>query len=270
MNHQMLELAPITTTALDALRDEIHEVLGLGLSARRLVDVIGPLGRDTAALSTGRRGPTLDLGNGGTGRIRHTQPLLEVSVPFSIARTTLDDLDRGVADADVDNARDAARRLAAIEDGAVFCGIDEAGIDGLQRSAAHEQRHLPADVSVTPRAIAKALNLLQREEIPGPYVVVLGQTLHDDLISTFDDTGHPILRHLTRLVGEEGRIERASSMDGALVLGLGGHVGTLSIGSDVALSYAGHDDVDVKFRLEESLTFQIHADDAVVAFNPAS
>lgn len=268
MNHQMLELAPVTERAWTALREEIAEVLGIGMSARRVVAVDGPLGRDVAALSTGRLGAPIDVGHGGVGRIRQTQPLLEVEVPFEVPRTTLDALDRGVEDADVDSVRDAARRLAAIEDGAVYDGSPEAAIRGLRADTVHEIRELPADAVSVPRAIAKALSTLEREVIPGPYVAVVGATLHAELVSTFDEAGHTLLRHLQRLLGEDGRVERAARLDGALVLGHGGHVGTLSIGRDALIAYESHDEDSVRLRLEESLTFRIHADDAIVALVP--
>jgi len=46
--------------------------------------------------------------------------LVELRVPFELERQAIDDVDRGANDSDWQPAKDAARKIAFAEDGAIF------------------------------------------------------------------------------------------------------------------------------------------------------
>jgi hypothetical protein len=66
-------------------------------------------------------------------------------------------------------AKDAARKIAFAEDGAVFEGYTAAGIAGIRKGTSNPTLTLPANVREYPEAIAQALSRLRLVGINGPY-----------------------------------------------------------------------------------------------------
>ena len=69
-------------------------------------------------------------------RLRTTQPLVEIRIPFEMSREELDAIDRGAQDADLDAVRNAARAAAIAEDRAIFQGYPAAHIEGIFAASA--------------------------------------------------------------------------------------------------------------------------------------
>ena len=100
--------------------------------------------------------------------------LVELRVPFELDRHSIDDVERGANDSDWQPAKDAARKIAFAEDGAIFDGYAAAGIVGIRQGTSNPVLTLPADVSAYPEAIAQALSQLRLVGVNGPYTVLLG------------------------------------------------------------------------------------------------
>src|SRR5687767_12512604 len=120
MNHLHREQAPISASGWAAIDAEAARTLKTLLAARRLIDFKGPLGWDATALPTGRTEKlATSLQDGVVSRLRLTQPLVEIRIPFEISREELDAIGRGAEDADLNPVRNAARAAAIAEDRAV-------------------------------------------------------------------------------------------------------------------------------------------------------
>src|SRR5512132_2564149 len=101
MNHLLRELAPVSAAAWGEIEAEAKRTLKASLAARKIVDFTGPKGIATSAVGTGRRQSVSANGARGVEASLHeSQPLLEVRVPFELARDELDAIDRGAKDAD--------------------------------------------------------------------------------------------------------------------------------------------------------------------------
>jgi uncharacterized linocin/CFP29 family protein len=102
-------------------------------------------------------------------RQREVKALVEFRVPFELERQAIDDVDRGANDSDWQPAKDAARKIAFAEDGAVFEGYNAAGIAGIRKGTSNPTLTLPANVREYPEAIAQALSRLRLVGVNGPY-----------------------------------------------------------------------------------------------------
>jgi uncharacterized linocin/CFP29 family protein len=132
MDNLMRELAPISGAAWEEIEDEAKRTLKVTLAARKIVDFSGPLGWDISAVDLGRAqkiasGPAAGI----EARLRTSQPLVELRVPFELSRDELDAVARGAKDPDLGPLQDAARKIAMAEDNAVFHGYAGAGITGI-------------------------------------------------------------------------------------------------------------------------------------------
>src|SRR6201997_2248857 len=133
MNNLHRELAPISDSAWAQIEEETSRTLKRYLAARRVVDLKGPAGTGLSAVGTGHLRTITAPAKAVVARQREVKALVELRVPFELNRQTIDDVDRGANDSDWQPAKDAARKIAFAEDGAVFEGYAAAGIVGIRK-----------------------------------------------------------------------------------------------------------------------------------------
>ena len=263
MNHLLRELAPLSDTAWAEVTDEATQSLAQYLAARKLVDFKGPLGYDTAAINTGRVQELGDQpGAGVTATQRELLPLVELRRRFTLQRSELEAIDRGAADADLDEVRFAARDLALAEDHMVFDGYAAANIGGIASSSPHDAVTLTTDYSEYPSHVASAVELLKEAGVVGPYALALGPRCYAGVTKT-ENGGHPLIKHLGLILG--GPVVWAPAVDGAVVLSQRGGDFELTVGQDTSIAYRSHDADTVTLELVETATFLAAAPEAAVA-----
>ena len=253
MNHLLRELAPISAAGWLEIEKETKRTLKTTLAARRLVDFKGPQGWDASAIGLGRSAAIDVPGQSGVkARLRQVLPLVELRVPFELRRDTLDDIERGAKDPDLDSVIEAARTIAIAEDRAVFHGFPAAGIHGICEAQAEMAVAIGDDYEVFPEVVTAALNRLRDEGVDGPYAIALGERCYTGVTDTTHG-GYPVLEHIRHIV--EGPLVWAPGLDGAVVLSMRGEDFELTVGEDFAIGYRDHDAEKVRLYIEESFTF---------------
>ncbi|HEV3421545.1 MAG TPA: family 1 encapsulin nanocompartment shell protein [Candidatus Acidoferrum sp.] len=265
MNNLHRELAPISDAAWAQIEEETKRTLKRYLAGRRVVDVEGPAGSGISAVGTGHLQKIAAPQNGILARQREVKALVELRVPFELDRQAIDDVERGANDSDWQSGKDAARKIAFAEDGAIFESYAAAGIVGIRKGTSNPALALPADVRAYPEAIAQALSQLRLVGVNGPYSVLLGADAYTALAET-SDHGYPVLEHVKRLVRDE--IIWAPAIEGAFVLTTRGGDFSLHLGQDVSIGYLSHSDSTVQLYLQESFTFLMLTAEAAVALAP--
>lgn len=265
MNNLHRELAPISESAWADIEEEASRTLKRYLAGRHVVDVEGPGGTALSAVGTGHLRAIAAPADGIITRQREVKALVEARVPFELDRQAIDDVERGARDSDWQPAKDAARRIAFAEDGAIFDGYAAAAIEGIRQGTSNPIMTLPADVRAYPDAIAQALSQLRLVGVNGPYSVLLGADAYTALAEA-SDNGYPVLQHVKRLV--ESELIWAPAIAGAFVLTTRGGDFCLHIGQDVSIGYLSHNDAAVRLYLQESFTFFLLTSEAAVALAP--
>jgi uncharacterized linocin/CFP29 family protein len=265
MNNLHRELAPISDAAWAQIEEEASRTLKRYLAARRVVDVEGPAGSMLSAVGTGHLRNIAAPADGIIARQREVMPLIELRVPFELDRQMIDDVERGANDSDWQPAKDAAKKIAFAEDGAIFEGYAAAGIEGIRQGASNPAVALPANVADYPDAIAHALSELRLVGVNGPYSVVLGAEPYT-LVAEARDHGYPVLQHIHRLV--ETEIIWAPAIAGGFVLTTRGGDFDLHIGQDFSIGYLNHTDSVVRLYLQETFTFLLLTTEAAVSLTP--
>lgn len=267
MNNLHRELAPVSDAAWAEIEEEVARTFKRHLAGRRVVDVVvSEAGRACSAIGTGHLRALEAQQEGVVARQRLVMPLVELRVPFDLAREAVDDVERGSADSDWQPAKDAATKLAWAEDRAIFLGYAAAGIQGLREGSSNPALALPASAIEFPDAIAAALKQLRLEGVEGPYAAVFSAATYTALQEA-SHKGYPVLNHIQRLVGPENIIW-APAIEGAYVLSMRGGDFELNLGTDLAIGYLSHSDTQVRLYLEEALTFRLLSPEAVVALQP--
>lgn len=268
MNNLHRHLAPISDAAWADLEAEATRTFTRHVAGRRVVDMI-TLGEEAAAVGTGH---LRDLDSPAAGvrvRRRESQPLVELRVPFTVDRQSVDDVERGAKDADWQPVKDAAKQIAFAEDRAVFDGFAAAGIIGIGPASSNPPVSLPADVRDYPTAVAQALTQLRLGGVDGPYRLLLSADGYTALAETTDH-GYPIRDHVSRVVGADSEIIWAPAISGAYLLSARGGDYELYLGQDLSIGYLSHDASSIELYFQESLTFLVATTEAGVALVEAT
>lgn len=261
-NNLYRDLAPITDVAWAEIELEATRTFKRHIAGRRVVDVSEPSGPVTAGVSTGRLVGVQAPTDGVVAHLRASKPLVRLRVPFTLSRAEIDDVERGSQDSDWDPVKTAAKKLAFVEDRAIFEGYPAASIDGIRSSSSNPALTLPDDPRAIPDIIAQALSELRLAGVDGPYSVMLCADTYTK-VSESTEHGYPILEHIKRLIN--GDIIWAPAIDGAFVLTTRGGDFNLQLGTDVAIGYTSHDADSVQLYLQETMTFLCYTAEASVA-----
>lgn len=267
MNNLHRELAPISGAAWAQIEEEAARTLKRYLAARRVVDVEGPKGLDFSAVGTGHLKPIPEPGDGVQAAQREVKALVELRVPFELTRQAIDDVERGATDSDWSPLKEAARKIASVEDRAVFDGYAAAGITGIRQAASTPSLTLPSDAEGYPSVVAQAVSELRQAGVNGPYALVLGANAYTAASGDSDD-GYPIFHHIERVV--DGGIIWAPAIEGGVVLSTRGGDFALGIGQDLSIGYLDHSANAVSLYLQETFTFRPLTAEAAVVLTAAS
>ncbi|HZQ28566.1 MAG TPA: family 1 encapsulin nanocompartment shell protein [Acidimicrobiales bacterium] len=262
-DHLRRQLAPVGEPAWSAIETEAGRTLRHFLSARPVVDVEGPAGWDHSAQNLGRvdvlPGASVE---GVEARRRRVLPLVELRTPFTVSRDEIDAIERGAAP-DLQAVTAAARQAAMAEDRAVFDGMTAAGIRGVAECSPHAPLPISDDYDHYAGTVARAVALLRREGVGGPYAIVLGPRCYTGVVETTEHGGYPLLEHIRLILG--GPVIWGPSVDGALVVSLRGGDYVLTLGQDFAVGYNAHTATEVELYLEETFAFEVQDPTAAVA-----
>jgi uncharacterized linocin/CFP29 family protein len=258
------QLAPILPDAWALVDAEAKRVLELYLAGRKIVDFDGPYGWTFAAVSTGRLDlfddkPDPDVKMG----VRRVQPVVELRIPIRLSQMELDTVSRGAKDPDLSAVVRGAEKIALAEDGAMFHGLPRAGIPGILPSSPHAPLPLPSDVRELPRTIVAAKEVLRRAGISGPFALLLGPSLYDQVFATSEE-GHPVAKRIEQLLVDRP-IVLASALEGGALVSVRGGDYELTVGQDLAIGYAHHTKDEVELYITESFTFRVLEPAAAVA-----
>ncbi len=253
--------APISKEAWEEINEEAKNTLTASLSARKFVDVEGPKGLDTAAVSIGKlKLPAKQSKDNVQYGIHQLLPLVETRMPFSLNIWELDNLARGSKDVDLDNVHEAAKKIAKFEEDAVYNGFKASGIEGLLNSSDYPSHKLNATADNILDIISKAIINFKNKAVEGPYTLVVGEDLYKKINA--NGKSYPLRKRINDLI--EGKIVFSENISGGILVSERGGDFTLTIGQDYSVGYESHDKTNVYLYLMASFTFQI-IDPAAVA-----
>ncbi len=265
MNNLHRHLAPISDEAWEQIEQEASRTLKRHLSARHVVDVVGPQGFDVSSVGTGHLKPIASPGEGVQTRQREVMPFVELRVPFQLTREAIDDVARGSEDSDWWPVKEAAQKIAFAEERAVYEGYAAAGIQGMREGASNPPLTLPASMKAYPDVVAKAVSALKLAGCNGPYAVILGADAYTAASGGSDD-GYSVFHHVEWEV--DGGIFWAPAIQGGFVVTTRGGDFELDLGQDFSIGYLSHSSTTVELYLQETFTFRIRTSEAAVALSP--
>lgn len=259
-------LAPFSQQAWAMIDDRAVQMLSANLSARKVVDVDGPKGWDFPSVPLGRLEnlepqPVPDIQIG----LQTVLPLLEARIPFSLDIAELDNIARGAKDIDFSGLDQAAQKLAAFEDSAVYHGLAAVGIKGLKQVCAHKPVAITKETEDLIEKVSQALTTLRKASIQGPYAMVVSPELWVALSGHVK--GYPLYSYLETML--TGPVVVAPEVTEAYLLTTRGGDMKMSIGQDIAIGFAGAKDGQADLFFVETFTFMVIDPTAFIVFEYA-
>lgn len=259
-------LAPIVPAAWEEIDEQAKTALVGALSGRKVVDVKGPMGWHYDAASEG----TISLVeetpvDGVSYGIREVLPLVEFRVPFSMPMWDLDDISRGCKIIDFSPVQEAALKAAKFEDTAIYQGLEDAGILGLELEADNDPIDMKLEDESIIEAVAMAIHTLSTRSVSGPYALVCPMSLWAKIQTS--SKVYPLWKRVTGLLGAKSKIILSSQYETALLVSLRGGDNELIIGQDFSVGYQSHTNTEVSFYITGSFAFRVLAPESIVPFN---
>ncbi len=250
------EHAPLVDGAWALIDEQVARILKGNLSVRGIVDFVGPLGLESAALNLGLvKTVPFDGIKGVQCGSRQVLPLAEVRVPFALAQAELDAVARGARAPDLAPAIAAAQKAAKFEERLAFFGAAELGMTGMLTDSPHKPRTLGSAAGDYVSMVEDAVHAIQSRGIGGPFHLVFGRTPYQ-VLAAGEDSGYPVRKRVMDLL-EGGSLRWSPALEGgAVVSGRGGDY-ELTVGQDFAIGFTGMDGDSVNLYILETLAFRV-------------
>ncbi len=262
------ELAPIPMEAWAEIDEQATRSLKALLSARKVVDVTGPMGTDFPGVAEGRLDYPKKQPEGGlTCGIHKVHLLVETRIPFELDIREMDNVVRGAKDVDLGNLEDAARRIALFEEQVIYHGFPDANIRGLKICKGDQCLTIGAKPEKLLEAVAQGVTNFQERSIEGPYAFVVGPQ-HWSAMSAHVQ-GYPVKMQAENILG--GPVVLSPYLTGdytgeAYMISTRGGDFELVIGQDLAVGYESHTADKVRLYFTESFTFRMLETAAVIPY----
>lgn len=252
-------LANITDKAWDEIDLQASKVIKANLSARKFMDVKGPLGLDYAAVSLGKLSvPEAQKESGVNYGIRQVLPLVETRMFFELDTWELDDVERGSENPDLSALEKAAAQIARFEEGVIYNGLEGSGICGL--SSAAQNNVVNGTANNLMDALSKAILKFGEDSVEGPYTLVAGKSLWQMIQSSGE--GYPLKKRVESLM--DGGIILSPAVDCNYIVSTRGGDMEITVGQDYSIGYCSSTVDKVKLFVTESFTFRVINPEAVI------
>lgn len=256
------DLAPISDKVWEEIDERAGEVLKSYLTARKVVKVNGPKGLDYNVITEGRLSHVEEEGNVLYSNYE-VLPLTEIRREFEIDRWELDNIARGSKNVDYGPLEEAVKEVALFEDNAIYNGLENASIKGIEGSRQGQVISLGSGAKEIMESITEAVIRLKEAYAEGPYTLVVNKEAYKRILSV--DTGYPFDEKIKKLIG--GEILLSHVVDGAYLLPYNHDDLELTVGRDYSIGYQAHDIKKVRFFISESFTFRVLDPGIIVKFN---
>lgn len=256
----------ISPQVWEELDEQARRVFQSALSARKIVDFVGPKGWSYAAHPLGRLYVDPQQSDSLKYGIHGVLPLVESRHSFLLDIWELDDISRGSRNPNLKPLEEAARAMAKFEERIVYGGFEPAGIRGLTQAGSEESVDFDIDADEETfgeellKTLAAVLDKFRNQSVQGPFSLVACPSLWDAIYTR--NECFPLSEKIKNLT--EGDIVRSTIEGVSYLLSRRGGDFEFVAGQDLSLGYDGREGTKVKFFFAESFTFNVINPEAVI------
>lgn len=266
--------APLTEGEWKRIDEAVVSTARRTLVARRIIDVLGPLGSGVYSIPysvfSGKSPTGIDMVGENEDFVVEASCRATINLPilykdFKIMwRDVEADRHLGLP-IDVSTAAVAGNFVAVQEDHLIFNGNTELGHDGLF-TVKGRQTVAISDWEETGAALAdvvKAVGALSQAGHYGPYAMVVSPILFGRMVRVFGNTGMLELDQVKALVTGGVHYSNVISGSRAVVVATGSQNLNLALGQDMITAYMGPTSMNHVFRVLETAALLVRRPDAI-------
>lgn len=244
------ELAPISSKGWMEIEKRAKDVLSSQLSGRRFLKVVGPLGKSSGGVSTGRL--VVESEDGKEFGIYQTQPYIENRINFTLNRWELDNIDRGAQDINFDSLDEAVKEAAKFEEKAVYYGLDKACILGILDKNKEMVDFGKTEAETLKNVMYGVSKIRNQGFSSGPFVLVVGleKYIHLNTINP----NYSLLKKIEKVLGAPVIVSH--NITEGILLPYNCEDVQLVLGEDFSIGYQEHSSKEVKLFITETFTFR--------------
>ncbi|BER91919.1 family 1 encapsulin nanocompartment shell protein [Atrimonas thermophila] len=225
------------------------------LVGRRILPVEGPYGLGLSAV------PLEESLQEGV-RLVKTVGIPSFSEVFSLSKRMLAAFEENGVYLNLRPLQDAVSACARKEDSLVFQGIS--GVPGLLKAEGSKKSPLSAwnETGEAVEDVIKAINVLEKQGVPGPYLLVLAPERFNLLFRRYPSGNQLEIEHM-RLLCEAGVLKSPVLEEGGILLGRGGKVGRIILAQDMQIGFIGPTEDSLEFYVSEALLPLVEIPEAI-------
>lgn len=235
------------------------------LVGRRFLPMHGPVGAGASTTIVDTLGQKKEILEDGVGyfEARRTVQIPQLYEDFWLYWR---DLEAGEAYVDLSAAQNAAQHLARREDGMIFYGLENLGIEGLLTAPGinTQARSDWAEGEGSFGDIAQAISTLQQKARYGRHTLVVSQDLFVQLQRIQECTGILESDRIRDLLGGRLFVSSVLEKGTAVLLSAQPQYMDLLVGVDISTAYTEAVDLNHHLRVLETAVPRIKAPDAIV------
>ncbi len=247
--------APLGEATWQKLEEIMIQTARSLLVGRKILPVEGPHGLGLLAV------PVEETGQEEMHLVK-TVGIPSFSETFSLSKRMLAAFEKESIYLNLRPLRDAVLACTRKEDVLVFKGFSE--IPGLLTVKGSKNSSLSAwkEVGEAVEDIIKAMNVLEKQGVPGPYLLILAPERFNLLFRRYPNGNQLEIEHL-RLFCEAGVLKAPVLEEGGVLLGWGGKVGRIVLAQDMHLGFIGPTENSLQFYVSEALLPLVEIPEAI-------
>ncbi|MEG6585017.1 family 1 encapsulin nanocompartment shell protein [Dendrosporobacter sp. 1207_IL3150] len=266
--------APLTEAEWGRIDEAVISTARRTLVARRVIDVLGPLGSGVYSIPysvfSGKSPTGIDMVGENEDFVVEASRRATINLPilykdFKIMwRDVEADRHLGLP-IDVSTAAVAGNFVAVQEDNLIFNGNEELGHDGLFTVKGRQTVDIcnwdePGSALAD---VVKAVGKLSQAGHYGPYAMVVSPILFGRMVRVFGNTGMLELDQVKALISGGVHYSNVISGSKAVVIATGSQNLNLAVGQDMVTAYMGPTNMNHVFRVLETIALLVRRPDAI-------
>lgn len=261
MNHLNREQAPFPASLWESIDAAAVAAATPVLTGRRFLDVEGPYGLGLSAIELGSDQDCSEADDCGTGAALSTAvsvPMLRKSCRISSRRLAAH-IEKGMP-LTLNEVQDAAEAVARREEEYIYFGKGEFNLQGLLNATGHKEvtGAVLSSLESTLSHVIAAITELDNAGFHGPYALTLPPAHYNNLFRHYEHTDLLQIEHLKSLC-THGVFKASINMPAVV----DHHAGTIILGQDMRVGYAGSDGLHYHLFVCESMVLRLDAPEAI-------
>ncbi|MGM0518684.1 MAG: family 1 encapsulin nanocompartment shell protein [Campylobacterota bacterium] len=257
--------APFGSAVWNEIDSTLNEFLTKRLNIRSVIDFNENYDYNDDAIST-KAITEVSNKKGLSISTREPIKMLEIKKSFTVPKTVIEDIKRGIEDYDDSTLADAANEFATVENDMVLNGLSEANIKGIISNKEVPNINISSSKEIL-SGVAKSLGVFNKNFVDGKFKLIISNNTLASLYTQFFD-GISVKTKIDDILGAGNIVVNKDIGDKkALLVSQRGGDFELFSGLDVSLGFEKENKDNIELFLMQTCAFRVVGPEGAVILN---